>query len=102
MAIRAHRRPWTWTAWDPSSEAAPKFIVFDTQADGRVRMSSGALTTEAVVADIETDPRSRTQDECCQILREMAIDGRGFTVTYYAKHESCREYPLPEVALGGS
>jgi para-nitrobenzyl esterase len=91
-----------WTAWDPSSEDAAKFIVLDTAAGGGIRMSSESLTKESVVAGIEADPRFKTPGERCQVYRELAIDGRGFTATDYASRESCREYPLQEVALGGS
>ena len=91
-----------WTAWDPSSEKAPKFIVLDTQADGGIRMSSESLTKESVIAAIEADPRFKAPDERCRVYRALAIDGRGFTAADYASRESCRKYPLQEVALGGS
>jgi para-nitrobenzyl esterase len=91
-----------WTAWDPSGDDSPKFIVLDTEADGGIRMSSESLTVESVVAGIEADDRFRTASERCSVYRELAIDGRGFTATDYANRESCRDYPLQEIALGGS
>lgn len=91
-----------WTAWDPSGEEATKFIVLDTEADGGIRMSSGELTVESVVAGIEADPRLETASQRCAVYRDLALDGRGFTATDYANRQSCREYPLQEVALGGS
>jgi para-nitrobenzyl esterase len=91
-----------WKAWDPSKAEAPKFIVLDTETDGGIRMSSESLTVESVVARIEADPRLETASERCGVYRELAVDGRGFTATDYAERESCRDYPLQEVALGGS
>jgi para-nitrobenzyl esterase len=91
-----------WTAWDPSGAGAPKFIVLDTEADGGIRMSSDSLTVESVVASIEADPRLKTASERCSVYRDLAVDGRGFTATDYANREGCHQYPLQEVARGGS
>jgi para-nitrobenzyl esterase len=90
-----------WTPWDESSDEADKFVVLDTEADGGIRMSSEALTVESVVAGIEADPRLQTASERCAVYRHLALDGRGFTAQDYASRESCREYPLQEIALGG-
>jgi para-nitrobenzyl esterase len=45
-----------WSAWDPN-EGGPKFIVFDTAADGGVRMTDQPLTKEALLAKLASDSR---------------------------------------------
>lgn len=37
-----------WTAWDDRSPDGPKFLVFDTRADGGIRMSSDEITAAAL------------------------------------------------------
>ena len=65
-------------------------------------MSSESLTKESVLASIEADARFETASERCAVYRDLVIDAQGFTATDYASRESCRDYPLQEIALGGS
>jgi para-nitrobenzyl esterase len=91
-----------WTAWDPSGDDAPKFIILDTEAGGGIRMSSESQTKESVIARIEADARFKTEKRRCEVYRALAIYGRGFSATDYARREACRALPLEEIALGGS
>ena len=50
----------TWTAWDDATPESPKYIVFDTEADGGVRMSYETYTKERIIAEIREDPRMPT------------------------------------------
>jgi para-nitrobenzyl esterase len=57
-----------WSAWDPS-EGGPKFVVFDTAADGGVRMQNQPLTKEALLAKLASD--SRLDDALrCELFAE--------------------------------
>jgi hypothetical protein len=82
-----------WTAWDDSSPAAPKFIVFDTPAGGGIRMSSESLTTDGVLAAVDGDPRLPTQRDKCAMYRELAEAARGFDRERYATKNGCNDFP---------
>ncbi len=93
-----------WTAWDPSSAEAPKFIVLDTTDGGGVRMSSETVTSDSVVAFVDADPRLQTQRERCEVYRELVDGSRGmFDHDDYvtAGKHGCAEYPLEKAAAGG-
>jgi para-nitrobenzyl esterase len=61
-----------WTAWDPSSEAAPKYAVLDTPEGGGIRMASETWTLEKVVADVLADPRLARPRDRCGVLYALA------------------------------
>jgi para-nitrobenzyl esterase len=82
-----------WTAWDDSSPAAPKFIVFDTPAGGGIRMSSESLTTGTVLAAVDDDPRLPAQRDKCAVYRELAEAARGFNREGYAARSECGDFP---------
>jgi len=52
---RDGKRP-AWTPWDPSDAAAPKYIVFDTEAGGGIRMARETESTSALIAELARDP----------------------------------------------
>jgi para-nitrobenzyl esterase len=81
-----------WQAWDASAPDTPRFMLFDTEADGGLRMSSEAVTTEGVLARAEADARFRDQDERCELYRLLLRWGRRISPEQYAGH--CREFPL--------
>ncbi len=91
-----------WTAWDSSGPASPKFMIFDTPADGGVRMSSDTLTAASVLAAVDNDPRLPTQRDKCMIYRDLAQWSRGFTKKDYptAGRQGCKEYPLEAYPWG--
>jgi para-nitrobenzyl esterase len=60
-----------WRPWDDSSADAPKYIVFDTPADGGVRLASETVSLEEVVAAIGADPRLDTPVEKCAVMRNL-------------------------------
>ncbi len=61
-----------WKAWDGTSEAAPKYAVLDTEADGGIRMANRTWTLERVVEAVLADPRlSRVRDRCA-VLAALA------------------------------
>jgi para-nitrobenzyl esterase len=85
-----------WTAWDDSSGEAAKFIVFDSEEGGGLRMSSEAVTREVVIERAATDPRFESWRERCQMYRGFV--GRFVEMTeerYETVGEgACQAYPI--------
>jgi para-nitrobenzyl esterase len=95
-----------WVAWDASRPDAPKYVVFDTPADGGVRMSSDTYTMDRVVAEVVADARFPTTRDRCATLRQLTEWGN-LTRSQYASAGSsvCVEYayeayPWRDVAAG--
>ena len=86
-----------WRAWD-GGEGKPKAIVFDTEADGGIRMTSDTVTVESVLAAVEADPRLVTPRDRCWVYREIATRSRGFGPEQYpnAGRDGCVEFPFDE------
>lgn len=89
-----------WTPWDNGIPAIPKFLVFDTTAGGGLRMSADAVTQEAVLAAVDSDPRLPTQRDKCRVFHALALWSRGFTKKDYptAGRHGCVEYPFDSFA----
>jgi para-nitrobenzyl esterase len=62
-----------WKAWDSGGAETDKFIVFDTAADGGIRMSSEAVSPAALLAELASDSRLDTAHERCAIFDAMKI-----------------------------
>jgi para-nitrobenzyl esterase len=60
-----------WPTWDDSSAESPKYIVFDTPADGGLRLASETFTVGRVVAELMVDPRLATARDRCTVLRNL-------------------------------
>jgi para-nitrobenzyl esterase len=73
----------------------PNFMVLDTAAGGGLRMESGLETTEALVAEIEADPRLETQRDRCLVYYELARSGRFLDERSYASagRHGCAAFP---------
>jgi para-nitrobenzyl esterase len=89
-----------WKAWDSSSPDAPKFMVFDTEADGGLRMASEAVSKASILARVDEDPRLTSQRERCEIFAQLARRTRGFSREEYptAGRQGCAKFPLDELA----
>lgn len=86
-----------WSAWDDASADADKFIVFDTQADGGIRMSSDSVTTRTLVARLGSDPRIESSEQRCTLLAQMRQwGGQGVEQLDLASAECA----VPAVAAG--
>jgi para-nitrobenzyl esterase len=90
-----------WLAWDDSRPDAPKFMVFDTEADGGVRMSSESVTRQALLERVLAESRFGEPPERCAFLREMIP--RNLSAAEYASlgGGACAAFPLEERAVGG-
>jgi para-nitrobenzyl esterase len=84
-----------WHAWEPNFPAAPRFMIFDTEIDGGLRMSSDSVTLESVVDRAQADPLFRDQRERCEFYRELAIGEERFGEAEYSA-VPCGEYPLAD------
>jgi len=95
-----------WTAWSSSGERGNKFIIFDTEADGGVRMSSDEpLTREIVLAAIAADPRLAGEQRArCAIYHGFLEWGREIDQAQYQEIEggACgAAYPVDEFPWDG-
>ncbi len=85
----------TEPAWLPWRDG-PRFLIFDTAADGGVRPSSDGVTREAVIAAVDADPRLPTQRDKCRVFRSLAAWSRGLPRAQYATAgaKGCADYPF--------
>ena len=88
-----------WTGWSDASPTSPRFLIFDTAADGGLRMSSKAVTKDTVVAEIASDPRLPTRQARCEIIDELASRWPRFDPVDYASAgaHSCGDIPIASV-----
>jgi para-nitrobenzyl esterase len=84
-----------WHAWEPSSAAAPRFMIFDTEIDGGLRMSSDSVTLESVVERAQVDPLFKDQRERCEFYYDLAVGSERFGEAEYSA-VPCGEYPLAD------
>jgi para-nitrobenzyl esterase len=96
-----------WRAWDPSSEAAPKYALLDTPEGGGIRMASETWTMEKVVAEVLADPRLSLTRDRCGVLHALARWDDLSRAEYAAAGGGvCRDYafesyPWTDVAAAG-
>jgi para-nitrobenzyl esterase len=85
-----------WTAWDDSGQGAAKFIVFDSEEGGGLRMSSEAVTQEGVVERVAMDPRFESWRERCEVYRGFVGRIARMSEEWYESvgEGTCRAYPL--------
>jgi para-nitrobenzyl esterase len=83
-----------WRAWDDARPDSARFMVFDSEAGGGLRMSSDGVTTQAVIARALADPRFRDLRERCELLGTLAQRGQRYGPEQYAAGP-CAEHPLP-------
>ena len=53
-----------WEAWDPSAPDAGKYIVFDTEQDGGIRMEPAIVSTDALLGELARDPAIGAEERC--------------------------------------
>jgi para-nitrobenzyl esterase len=85
-----------WTAWDDSAERAPKFILFDSEAGGGLRMSSEAVAQEEVIERVSTDPRFESWRERCEVYKDYVGWVASLSEEEYRSvgEGACRAYPI--------
>jgi para-nitrobenzyl esterase len=60
-----------WKPWDESAPASERFLVFDSEAGGGIRMSSEAVTPGSLVARMLGDRRFASEQERCALLARL-------------------------------
>lgn len=95
-----------WKSWSDASQSGDKFIVFDSAADGGVRMSDESpLTREQVIAGVATDPRlADAKRDRCDIYYNMTVRGNSMSPDEYAAVEggACGEaFPIADYPWKG-
>jgi hypothetical protein len=89
-----------WAAWDDGSTTSDKFIVFDTPANGGVRMDYDVVTKAGIIAEIDADPRMPTQRDKCERFHDLASRSGYFTAEDYAAAR-CAAYPFDKYPWSG-
>ena len=85
-----------WAAWDPSSPAAPKYLVLDTAAGGGIRMSSETVTVDGLREAIAADPRLADPRTRCSVWHDLSAWARGITRAEYDALPECKAYPFEQ------
>jgi para-nitrobenzyl esterase len=60
-----------WKAWDESAPESERFLVFDTEAGGGLRMSADAITPAKLVSRMLEDERFADAGERCAFLAQL-------------------------------
>lgn len=84
--------------WEPFEASRGSFLVFDTEADGGVRMERGLVTIGDVIAAVDRDPDLPTLEAKCQVYRRLVEWGREPDPDEYPRlgSKGCDDFPLPE------
>ncbi len=84
-----------WKPWTPGDDT-PKYVVFDTEAGGGVRMETDVLTQPALLAKVRQDPRLESDEERCTIYKNMVQWSDALPVERYATIDdgACAAWPL--------
>jgi para-nitrobenzyl esterase len=92
-----------WRAWAPAAAPGERFLVFDSEADGGLRMEGDAVDRQVVVDRLVADPRFESAEERCAVLASFVRWGRSLSEEGYRTLAGglCREHRL-ETMLGGS
>jgi para-nitrobenzyl esterase len=60
-----------WTAWNESNPSSPRFLVFDDEAGGGLRMSADAVTPARLVSRMLDDRRFADAAQRCALLARL-------------------------------
>lgn len=90
-----------WNSWSDATQSSDKFIIFDSEAGGGVRMSNeDTLTRVAVIAQVAADARLlEHKRDRCEIYQMLTQWGRAMSDADYAAVEEggcADEFPLEE------
>lgn len=76
----------TWTAWDSSRDSSPRFMVFDTERDGGLRMSAKYQTPHRIAEDISVDSRFETLADRCEAIGKLVLNFPQFSAEDASRH----------------
>jgi para-nitrobenzyl esterase len=92
-----------WEPWDGEQAEGAKFLVLDTEEGGGIRMSPGALTREALFAEVERDARFVSQRERCEVYASYVRWSTALSADEYREVAggACREFALADFDAEG-
>jgi para-nitrobenzyl esterase len=70
--------------WEPWDGDGGRFLVFDTEAGGGLRLSSEGVSVAGLLRAIDEDPRLPTAGEKCDIYSELLHNSEAITEAEYA------------------
>lgn len=82
-----------WTAWQNEGESSNRLLIFDTVADGGVRMSSERLTLSGIKSRFLADQTFADLEEKCQAYKRF-FTGKDFQLAEYQGLGSCSSLGL--------
>ena len=84
-----------WPAWNPLPNA-PKYLIFDTEQDGGLRVGTDQITDAVVLAKVSQDPRLQTDEERCRVYGNMVQWSEVVSPDDYEDmlDGACRAFPL--------
>ena len=84
-----------WRPWENGPGKADKFVIFDTPADGGIRMSSETMGLEEVRARLLAETGFRDQEDHCEMYVAALADSELWDDEEYASlgREGCGSYP---------
>ncbi len=84
-----------WHPWTPGADR-PKYVVFDTDADGGVRMENDVVTQPDLLSMVRADERIQSTEERCTIYKNMVQWSEALTPDEYASIDdgACAEWPV--------
>jgi para-nitrobenzyl esterase len=88
-----------WRPWAGDD----RYLVFDTPADGGLRMEDATVTVERVIEKLAADPRISSLEQRCRILRALHEWSGDLDAESYAGFAdgACLAWPLEQPALVG-
>jgi len=84
-----------WAAWD-NGYGADKFVIFDTEADGGIRMTNSIITLEGLKYRLLSETGFTTQEQHCSMYEDLFSGSALWSDEEYANlgAEGCADYPL--------
>ncbi len=85
-----------WRAWASEEAPSERFMVFDTEADGGLRMDGDGVDRDEVIRRLAADPRFENAHERCELLAQMVRWGRRIEREEFPRIAGglCREHDL--------
>jgi len=84
--------------WRPWGESSPAKLIFDTPAQGGIRLSTDALTVAALKVRLRQDPAIKTPRERCELFAQLFY--YAMTTDFWSDEEysalGCDAYPVGE------
>jgi para-nitrobenzyl esterase len=82
-----------WTPWGTDGQT---HLVFDTAANGGMRMRAITEKAETIISDLMADPRLTTPKAKCTVLHDFAQWGRAGKAAKYDEVAACKDFPFDQ------